>query len=204
MEPLARCIAEYGFRQPVVVDKWGVIVVGHTRYKAALLLGLEWVPVHVASDLTPEQIRAYRIADNKLGELATWNDELLLKEVEELLAHGLDMELLGFSEEELAQLYGEKVTDGFIDPDHIPEPPDEATTKPGDLWMLGEQLHETARDSPCSGKRGRQAEGRLPLRMTRWNDCLAGRSRRPVAVVTHTFRLKRGVCGWHRQPPQRK
>src|ERR1700676_5169579 len=77
VDAVAASIREFGFRQPIVVDIDGVIVCGHTRFRAALKLGLETAPVHVALDLTPEQIRAYRIADNKTSELAEWNLELL-------------------------------------------------------------------------------------------------------------------------------
>lgn len=84
VDAVAESIREFGFRQPIVVDKDGVIIVGHTRYKAALKLGLEQVPVHVATDLTPEQARAYRIADNRSSELSDWNYELLAIELEAL------------------------------------------------------------------------------------------------------------------------
>src|SRR5436190_4873566 len=77
IDAVARSIQEFGWRQPIVVDSNGVIVVGHTRWKAAQKLKLTEVPVHVATDLTPEQLRAYRIADNKLNELADWNANLL-------------------------------------------------------------------------------------------------------------------------------
>jgi ParB-like chromosome segregation protein Spo0J len=76
VDAVAQSIREFGFRQPIVVDSEGVIICGHTRYKAALKLGLEKVPVHVAKDLTPEQIKAYRIADNKTAELSDWNYDL--------------------------------------------------------------------------------------------------------------------------------
>jgi ParB-like chromosome segregation protein Spo0J len=72
---VAASIREFGFRQPIVVDVVGVIIVGHTRYLAAIELGLEKVPVHVASDLTPTQIRAYRIADNQTATLSRWDDD---------------------------------------------------------------------------------------------------------------------------------
>jgi len=74
---VAASIKEFGWRQPVVVDPDGVIVVGHTRWKAAQKLGLAEVPVHIATDLSPEQIKAHRIADNKLNELADWDFSLL-------------------------------------------------------------------------------------------------------------------------------
>ena len=138
VDAVARSIEEFGFRQPIVVDEEGVIVVGNTRYKAALKLGLEKVPVHVATGLTAAQIKAYRIADNQTATLADWNEDLLTKELMELQSMDFDVDLLGFSTDELTQL----LTDGdgqtfLTDPDDVPEPPDEATTQPGDLWILG-------------------------------------------------------------------
>ena len=137
VDAVARSIEEFGFRQPIVVTEDHVIIVGHTRWKAALKLGMKTVPVHVASGLTPEQIRAYRIADNKLGELAGWDETLLAEELRQLEALSMDMELLGFTQDDLRQLYGEDTQDGQTDPDDIPEPPDDAKTQPGDLWILG-------------------------------------------------------------------
>ncbi|MHC4403968.1 MAG: DNA modification methylase [Planctomycetota bacterium] len=137
VDAVARSIQEFGFRQPIVIDAHGVIIVGHTRWKAAHKLGLETVPVHVAADLTPAQIRAYRLADNKLGELASWDLDLLPQELAELDAESIDLGLIGFSEDELARLFGEQPADGLTDPDHIPAPPDEPITRPGDLWILG-------------------------------------------------------------------
>jgi len=138
VESVAASIREFGFRQPIVVDSEGVIICGHTRYKAALHLGLEKVPVHVAKDLTPEQIKAYRIADNKTAELAEWNLELLPIELGELQACNYDLGLLGFDEEELAKLLDPGVQEGLTDPDDIPAPPDAATTQLGDVWVLGD------------------------------------------------------------------
>ena len=111
---------------------------GHTRYKAALQLGLEKVPVHVAKDLNSEQIKAYRIADNKTAELAEWDYDLLPIELAELQEMDVDLELLGFDRDELAKILGSGVTEGLTDPDEVPEPPDEAITQPGDLWILGD------------------------------------------------------------------
>ncbi len=138
VDAVAASLREYGFRQPVVLDAEGFIICGHTRWKAAMKLGLEKVPVHVAKDLTPEQIKAYRIADNKTGELATWNFELLPIELGELQALNYDLGLLGFDAEELARLMDPGVQEGLCDPDDVPEPPDAAVTQPGDLWILGE------------------------------------------------------------------
>jgi len=138
VDAVATSLREYGFRQPIVVDPEGVIVAGHTRYKAALKLGLKKVPVHVATDLTPEQVRAYRLADNKTGELATWDFEILPIELAALQEAGYDLEILAFDEKELAQLLGADVQQGLTDPDDVPAPPDEAVTQRGDLWILGD------------------------------------------------------------------
>lgn len=106
---VAASIKEFGWRQPIVVDTDGVIIVGHSRKLAAKYLGLKDVPVHVASDLTPEQIRAYRIADNKTSELADWDDELLAAEIDALSAVEFNLSLTGFSEPEIFQLAEEGV-----------------------------------------------------------------------------------------------
>jgi len=138
VEAVAASIREFGFRQPIVVDPNGVIVCGHARWKAAQKLGLEKVPVHVAKDLTPEQIKAYRIADNQTASLGEWNYDLLPIEIGELRAVNYDLGLLGFDSDALAELLNPGVRDGLCDPDEVPDPPDEATTKPGDLWVLGD------------------------------------------------------------------
>jgi DNA modification methylase len=138
VDAVARSIEKFGFRQPIVVDQHGVIVVGHTRYKAALKLGLKQVPVHQALELTPEECRAYRIADNQLASIAEWDPALLSFELKELEALNFDMGLLGFEPEELSHFLDGDVAQGLIDPDDIPQPPDEATTQPGDLWRLGD------------------------------------------------------------------
>jgi DNA modification methylase len=138
VDAVTASLREFGFRQPIVVDTDGVIVCGHTRYKAALKLGLEKVPVHVAKDLSPEQIKAYRIADNQTASLATWDYDLLPIELAELQGMNYDLGLLGFDPDELAKLLDPTLKDGLCDPDDVPEPPDEATTQPGDLWLLGE------------------------------------------------------------------
>jgi len=111
VEAVAKSIREFGFRQPIVVDAGGVIVVGHTRYKAALKLGLATVPVHVAADLTPQQARAYRIADNRTNETAEWDIDLLPIELGELREDGADLKLLGFTDKELAEYLREFDTD---------------------------------------------------------------------------------------------
>jgi DNA modification methylase len=138
VEAVAASIKEFGVRQPIVVDEDGVIIVGHTRYKAALKLGMTEVPVHVATGLTPAQIKAYRIADNQSAALSGWNYDLLPIELAGLKDMDYDLGLLGFDRDQLAQLLNPGVRDGLCDPDETPAPPDEATTQTGDLWLLGE------------------------------------------------------------------
>ena len=82
VEYVAESIAAYGFKQPIVVDADGVIIVGHTRYKAARQLGLETVPVLVADDLSPDEAKAYRLADNKVSDFSSWDNKLLLEELD--------------------------------------------------------------------------------------------------------------------------
>ncbi len=138
VDVVAASIREFGWRQPIVVDTDGVIVCGHTRFKAAQKLGLGKVPVHVAKDLTPAQIKAYRIADNKSAELAEWNMELLPLEIRGLQEMDFDLEVLGFDADELGALLAPPEVDGLTDPDEVPEPPDKAITRRGDLWLLGD------------------------------------------------------------------
>ena len=140
VDAVAASREHFGFQQPIVVDAEGVIVAGHTRWKAAKKLGLAKVPVHEAKDLTPEQVKAYRIADNKTGDLAGWDFEILPIELNELREGGFDMDLLAFDEEELGKLLSDAagIKAGLTDPDDVPEPPDAAITQRGDIWLLGE------------------------------------------------------------------
>lgn len=96
VEYVANSIREFGFKVPVVIDNRNTIVCGHTRVKAAVKLGMDEVPCIVADDLTPEQIKAFRLADNKVGELAMWDWDLLSDEMEELDELGIDMSDFGF------------------------------------------------------------------------------------------------------------
>ena len=94
VEYVANSIKEFGFKVPIVIDKNGVIVAGHTRYKAAQELGLEKLPCIIADDLTEEQVKAFRIADNKVGELAEWDFDLLDEELDGIF--DIDMGVFGF------------------------------------------------------------------------------------------------------------
>jgi len=138
IDAVAGSIREFGFKVPVIVDHDNVIVAGHTRVRAARKLGHVDVPVVRADDLTPEQIKAFRIADNKLHELSQWNIEMLAVELGELKALDVDLNGLGFNDDELSELFGNDVTEGQCDPDDVPQPPDKAITQKGDLWILGD------------------------------------------------------------------
>ena len=95
VQAVANCISEFGFRSPIIVDADGTIIAGHTRYRAAQSLGFAAVPVVYATDLTPEQVNAYRLADNKTAELSEWDAKLLAMELDGLA--GIDMEAFGFT-----------------------------------------------------------------------------------------------------------
>lgn len=137
VDAVAASIREFGFRQPIVVDAAGVIIVGHVRYRAAEQLGLARVPVHVAENLTPAQVRAYRLADNRTNELADWDLEKLGLELAELREAHYDLATLMLGDDWLAEALAAGGIAGLTDPDDVPAPPDAAITQPGDLVFLG-------------------------------------------------------------------
>lgn len=104
VEKVAASIREFGWQQPIVVDSDHIIIAGDTRYQAAQLLGLDEVPVLVAANLSPEKVRAYRLADNKTGEFATWDDGKLADELAALMAEVGNIELSGFAAAEFDAL----------------------------------------------------------------------------------------------------
>lgn len=133
VDKVAESIREFGFRQPIVVDKAGVIIAGHTRYRAAKKLGLQDVPVVVAADLSDEQVKAYRLADNKTAEFSGWDFDLLDQELFEI--NDIDMAAFGFDMDAIA----DKIVDVQED-DYEPDPPKNPVTKPGDIYQLGDHL----------------------------------------------------------------
>jgi DNA modification methylase len=137
---LAASLANYGWTNPVLVSADGEVIAGHGRILAAAQLGLTEAPVIVLDHLTEEQCRAYRLADNKLSELAVWDEELLAGELQELTAVDVDLGLLGFSDAELDQLLAFDAADegeaGDGEED-IPEAPQDPVSRSGDLWLLG-------------------------------------------------------------------
>jgi len=136
VDAVARSIEQYGFRQPIVVDAHGVVIVGHTRLKAAIKLGLAEAPVHVARDLTPEKVAALRIADNKTNEIAEWDMDLLSQEIRSL--GDLSNVEMGFTAAEIEHIaYPKGRAGGSASSDDVPEVPKKATAKRGDVWILG-------------------------------------------------------------------
>ncbi|HVK13929.1 MAG TPA: ParB N-terminal domain-containing protein, partial [Gemmataceae bacterium] len=138
VQAVANSIKAFGWRSAIVVDEHDTILAGHTRFLAAAKLGLEQVPVHVAAGLSPEQARAYRIADNQTANLSSWDDDKLVAELMGLQAAGVDLDLTGFSADDLARLLESPAAEPLADPDDVPEAPAEPETKPGDLWVLGD------------------------------------------------------------------
>jgi|TARA_R110000824_G_scaffold289711_1_gene478244 DNA modification methylase len=136
IKKVASSIREFGFKQPIVVDKDMVIVAGHTRLYAAKKLNLDKVPIVVADDLTDAQIKAYRIADNRVSQESEWDYELLKLEFNDLVE--LDFNLLdtGFDQEELDKLLDIE-SEGLTDEDAVPDTPEEPITKLGDIYILG-------------------------------------------------------------------
>ena len=128
-DAVANSIRDFGFKVPIVIDSNNVIVTGHTRLKASQKLGLETVPCIVADDLTPEQVKAFRLADNKVTEISEWDFEKLEAELLEL---DYDMSQFGFEDFSIDEK--ENVID---DEAEIPEPPKEAKSKVGDIYQLG-------------------------------------------------------------------
>lgn len=139
VEKVAASIREFGFKQPIVVDKDHVIVVGHTRLLAALRLGIKEVPVLVAADLSPAQVKAYRLADNRVHQEAEWDEELLALELGDLSKLGFNLESTGFDVDEINALLN--LEQGGLLPgakeDAIPETPAKPSTLPGELYLLG-------------------------------------------------------------------
>lgn len=155
-------IKEFGFKNPILVDENMEIIAGHTRREASILLGLQEVPYIIATDLTPEQIKAYRLADNKLSELAVWDTELLREELFTLQEADFSLEVMGFTEFDLTSLFNEE-------PEPEPEiediiPKEEKTTlpmlrfgsnsvriTPDELTTLSNRYNEYIEENPEKG-----------------------------------------------------
>ena len=134
---IAASIKEFGWTNPILVDGDNGIIAGHGRLSAARKLGHEEVPVIELKDLTETQRKAYIIADNRLALNAGWDNEMLTIELNDLLADGFALELLGFDPKEIDALLEPEVVEGLTDEDAVPDVPDEPITKMGDIYQLG-------------------------------------------------------------------
>ncbi|WP_332379812.1 DNA modification methylase [Lactococcus lactis] len=158
VDAVASSIKNFGFKVPIVVDSNNEIINGHTRLKAAQKLGLETVPVIVADDLTPEQVKAFRLADNKVGEIATWNDEMLAIELGELAEIDFDMMEFGFEIEEEKEVIEDEAFDTT--------PPEEPTSKLGDIYQLGRHRLMVGDSTDCEQVKALMGEQQADLLLT--------------------------------------
>ena len=134
IQKVARSIEEFGFTNPILVDKDDTVIAGHARLEAAKSLGMTEVPTIVLEHLSPEQVKAYCLADNALALDAGWDEEILRMELSDLAMDDFDLSVIGFDDNEIRRL---------LEPDEeyegtpAPEPPEDPVTKTGDLWLLG-------------------------------------------------------------------
>ena len=155
-------IKEFGFKNPILVDENMEIIAGHTRREASILAGLQEVPYIIATDLTPEQIKAYRIADNKLSELAVWDDTLLKEELFSLQDADFSLEVMGFTEIDLMKLFDEGEEE--MEQEEYDAPKEEKTTlpmlrfgsnsiriTPDELVVLSNRYNEYIEEKPEKG-----------------------------------------------------
>lgn len=161
IDDVVRSIEEYGFTNPILVNEEKVILAGHTRREAAILAGMERVPYIVVDGLTEAQQRAYRLADNKLSELALWDEDLLKEELEDLLDEDYDISLTGFSDVDLTDILKDEEDLEDIEPE---EPKEKKTTLPmlrfgsnsvritqDELIMLSNRYNEYVEAEPGEG-----------------------------------------------------
>lgn len=161
IDDVVRSIEEYGFTNPILVNEEKVILAGHTRREAAILAGMERVPYIVVDGLTEAQQRAYRLADNKLSELALWDEDLLKEELKDLLDADYDLSLTGFSDVDLTDLLKDEEDLEDIEPE---EPKEKKTTLPmlrfgsnsvritqDELIMLSNRYNEYVEAEPGEG-----------------------------------------------------
>ena len=177
---IAASIREWGFTTAVLVDESGSIIAGHGRVMAARKLGMGSLPVMVAAGWTDAQKRAYVIADNKLALNAGWDNELLALELNELGDIGFDLDLVGFTDEEIAALMPEQIEPGLADEDAVPEVPEQPVTVLGDVWVLGkhrlmcgDSTSVDAVDKLMAGKRAALLHADPPYGMGKQSDGVA-------------------------------
>lgn len=139
IEPLMNSIRRFGFHNPIIVDGSKTIICGHSRLKAAQNLGLKVVPVHVARGLSDDEVKAYRLADNRISELSTWNGSLMQLEIDDLLNHDFNINTIGFEDFDLNSIMEEQdpISDGQTNPEAIPDVPEIPQSVKGKIYKLG-------------------------------------------------------------------
>jgi ParB-like chromosome segregation protein Spo0J len=161
---VAASIIEFGWTNPILVGADGVIIAGHARLAAARKLRMTEVPVIVLDNLTPTQRRALVLADNRLALNAGWDEEMLRVELESLEEDGFDLDLVGFTHEEIEDLLRDpEDSNGLTDEDALPEPQGAVVTKPGDVWLLGKH-RVLCGDATAPADVGRLLNGVSPTR----------------------------------------
>src|SRR5690242_1161400 len=138
LEKIAASILKWGWTNPVLVDEHGVLIAGHLRVAAAARLGFKSIPVIVARGWSEEEKQAYRLADNELAARGSWDPDLLGRELRDLKFSGFDLDLIGFEPDRLEEILAGLRPSGLIDPDSVPDVPDQPVTGPGDVWLLGD------------------------------------------------------------------
>lgn len=139
VDPVAASLKRFGWQQPIVVDVEGVIIVGDTRFLAAQKLGMKEVPVVVASELSPLECKAYRLADNRVGENALWDSGLVAIEMQALKLADFDLAVTGFDPQEVSAFdaIANSQTAGVTEEDDVPAAPSKARSVLNDIWLLG-------------------------------------------------------------------
>jgi hypothetical protein len=158
---IAASIKEWGWTTPVLVDEDGSIIAGHGRTLAAQRLKMTEVPVMVAKGWSDAKKRAYVIADNKLAMNAGWDEQMLALELGEIGDLGFDLDLTGFTADEIAALTPEQIEPGLTDEDEVPELPDQPVTVLGDVWVLGKHrlMCGDSHQHRCGGQADRGRRG---------------------------------------------
>ena len=148
---IAASIVEFGFTNPVLIDGEKGIIAGHGRLMAAKKLGLKKVPVVILDHLSDLQKKAYIIADNKLAENASWNEEILASELADLKENDFDLDLIGFEDQELEKIFSSLYNkDEDQESEEIPESPENPISQSGDVWILGN--HKVICGDSCDEK----------------------------------------------------
>ncbi len=145
IEKIKKSIKAYGFLNPIIVDKAGMVIAGHARLEAAKALGIAEVPCILADHLTPAQVRGYMLADNRIAADGGYDEEILAEELRGLFAEDFDLDLTGFDTDELSRFLSDPAE--LTDEDDVPEPPAVPITRLGDLWLCG--LHRVRCGDSC-------------------------------------------------------